>query len=358
MKQKIICLIESLISGGAERQLTYLATFLNNKEYDVEVWAYYPNDFYLPYLKENGVKYRYIKEAQPLMKRIPVLLKELMKASPDVLIAYLDVSCMVACLFKILNPKTTIITSERNTTQVLNRKERVKFFLLRFADYVVPNSYSQGRFISKHYPNLNKKIRVITNYIDVEKFSRKHDYESYDMTRIIVVGRVMPQKNPLRFMDAVAILKDKGYKFNITWYGEPEEANYGKLCKEKFDSLGIADVLTFKAPDSNIVERYNENEVFCLPSTYEGFPNVICEAMSCCLPVLCSNVCDNPDIIVDGKCGFFFNPEDVNSIVVAFENFFNLNVEQKKMFSNNSRERVMEICSNEKFVNSYISLFK
>ena len=46
--KKVICLIESLGSGGAERQLTYLASQIKGRGYNVEVWTYYPNDFYAP----------------------------------------------------------------------------------------------------------------------------------------------------------------------------------------------------------------------------------------------------------------------------------------------------------------------
>ena len=53
MKKHILCLLESLGSGGAERQLTGLAVMLKQQGYEVEVWYYVKNEFYLPYLQEN-----------------------------------------------------------------------------------------------------------------------------------------------------------------------------------------------------------------------------------------------------------------------------------------------------------------
>ena len=68
--KKIICLIEDLCSGGAERQLTGLAVLLKEQGYDVEVWCYYPNNFYLQTLVDGNVPYRYIPKAESKKKRI------------------------------------------------------------------------------------------------------------------------------------------------------------------------------------------------------------------------------------------------------------------------------------------------
>ena len=61
---KKICLVESLGSGGAERQMMGLAVLLKQEGYDVEVWYYAPNHFYCKNLENEGVKFRYILEAQ------------------------------------------------------------------------------------------------------------------------------------------------------------------------------------------------------------------------------------------------------------------------------------------------------
>ena len=57
-------------SGGAERQPTYLASQLNGKGYEVQVWTYYPNDFYANVLLDAGVKWRYLADAQSKVRRI------------------------------------------------------------------------------------------------------------------------------------------------------------------------------------------------------------------------------------------------------------------------------------------------
>jgi glycosyltransferase involved in cell wall biosynthesis len=55
------------------------------------------------------------------------------------------------------------------------------------------------------------------------------------------------------------------------------------------------------------------------PSLYEGLPNAVCEALAAGLPVLISNVCDHPLLVVEGERGFLFDPSDPLSIAMSIE---------------------------------------
>lgn len=342
MNKKIICLIEDLSSGGAERQLSGLAVLLKERGCDVEVWTYYPGDFYLPALKQAGVKYRYIKEAQSSKSRIPVLYKEVKKAKPDTVIAYLDTACIVACLLKVLGLKFNLIVSERNTTQQLTRRERVKFFMYRFANHIVPNSYTQYEFVKKHFPKLENKMTCITNFVDTDKFVPAIAHEElYDTLNLLTVARLMPQKNILKYIEAIKKVLDEGVKVNVSWYGNDLEDEYSTSCKNLIKKLGINDNFHFFAAKRNILEEYQKADVFCLSSFYEGFPNVVCEAMCCGLPILCSNVCDNPHIVEQGKNGFLFNPADSQEMARNIIKFAKLSDKEKKMMRAENRKKAI-----------------
>ncbi len=100
--KRILCLIESLGSGGAERQLTGLAVMLKQRGYEVEVWYYIKQEFYLPFLKENGVCVRYLSDAAKSWKRFFVLRKHIKAFKPDTIISYSASPSMIACSFNVL----------------------------------------------------------------------------------------------------------------------------------------------------------------------------------------------------------------------------------------------------------------
>ena len=53
--KRILCFIDSLGAGGAQRQLVNLAIGLKKRDYIVSFLVYHVDDFYLPILQENGI---------------------------------------------------------------------------------------------------------------------------------------------------------------------------------------------------------------------------------------------------------------------------------------------------------------
>ena len=78
--------------------------------------------------------------------------------------------------------------------------------------------------------------------------------------------------------------------------------------------------------------------------------------MSCGLPVLCSNVCDNPMIVEDRSNGLLFNPLDVEDIADKIIQFFKLSEEDKIRWGQSSRKQSLSKFSKRKFIGDYISI--
>ena len=353
----ILCLIESLGSGGAERQIAGLAVMLKQHGFKVEVCYYVKKEFYLSYLLENGVGHCFLENASNPIKRFFAIKKHIREYRPDTVISYSASPSMIACFLKLLGAKFNLIVSERNTTQKMDRREKLRFFLYKWANHIVPNSQSQGAFIDKHYPNLSKKLKVITNYVDTDLFVPLDSViPEHDDLRIICVGRLMPQKNILLFMEAISRVLNDGYNIHVDWYGQDLKDDYSKKCHHTLKFLNLSNVFVFHAPSSNIHNEYCSSDVFCLPSLYEGFPNVLCEAMSCGMAVLCSRICDNPNIVKEGENGFLFNPHDSRDIANIIELYLSLEPDRKIEMAHKGRERAVNLFSRDCFIEHYISI--
>lgn len=358
-KKRILCLISELGAGGAQRQMVGLASFLKEKGYDVVVAFYHPEMFYADSLLSKGVPYVYLKRAQRSATRIYYIAKYIRKFKPDVVIAYLFTPCICASLATLTNHSFKLIVSERNTTQVTGRNEKIRFRLFQRAKFVVPNAFAQEDYIKKNFPKLTDKVITIPNFVDLELFSPPLKKTRREVPEIIVVATIWQSKNALGFIDAVAALKESGHRFHISWYGKDESnIDYFNNCQKKIEELGLGDCLELKEKTTRIGERYQDADYFCLPSFYEGTPNVICEAMACGLPVVCSDVCDNSRYVNEGINGFLFNPKDTATVVNAFEKLFALKEEEYQQFRSNSRRIAEEKLSKESFVESYIKLIE
>ena len=332
---------------------------LKQQGYEVEVWYYVKKEFYLPYLQENGVIGRYLPEAASAKKRFFALRKRIKAYGPDTIISYSASPSMIACLLKMFGARFNLIVSERSTTQKNSARTKLRFFLYRWADHIVPNSFSQGAFIELYFSKLTKKVKVITNYVDTEKFAPiEIETANGGETRMLCVGRMWPEKNIPRLIEAIDKVICDGYKIKVDWFGHDLKDASSAECYKAQQEHHLEQTFIFHEPSSNIQEEYQRADVFCLPSLYEGFPNVLCEAMSCGKPVLCSRVCDNPSIVQEGENGLLFDPLNVNEMVATIEGYLDLPQEKKDHMGKKSREIALELFSKEKFISNYCEIIQ
>ena len=358
--KKILCLIDRLSFGGAERQLIGLAILLKQKGYDVEMATYHDFNFTTEDLETNSIRlHRISQKGNPLTKLLAVR-SLISKQKYDVVIAFKSGVTMLASILKMLGGQFRLIVSERNTTQALTKRERLKFWLYRYADVIVPNSYSQEEFIKDYYPTLSNKTVTITNFTDTTLFSPSDCSKPNSKLQILTVARVATQKNVIRYIEAAKKVRDAGLNVVFHWFGNVQilQDDYARQCQERVKELGIADVFEFKPATNNILSEYQKCDIFCLPSLYEGYPNVVCEAMSCGKPILCSRVCDNPHIVEDDANGMMFNPVDEDEMARIIIKMCKLSEEQRAAMGKRSREIAEEKFSSKAFVEKYTQLIE
>lgn len=354
--KRILLLTDEMSQGGAERQLAAIAVLLKESGYEVRLVKFYDGEnFYASDMDRCGLTAESVTEGRSPLRRPFVIFKLVKEWNPDLVVTYKDGSGMAACIARMMC-KFNLAVSERNTTQQISKKERFKFFLYRFADYIVPNSYSQKDFIEKNFRSLKDKIRVITNVVDSDVFSPGDAKRDGNECVVVTTARIAPQKNVLNYLDAVSLLKSKGVNVKFVWYGRAEYSGYFEKIRQRINELGIEDMVSFPGETHNVQDKYREADIFCLPSLFEGFPNVLCEAMSSGLTCIATKVSDNAAILnrEDRLC----DPKNPRSIADALLRAISMNVEKRRCEGMENRKRIKELCSPESFLNKYEALIK
>lgn len=357
MKHKIVCFTDSLGLGGAQRQLVGLAVLLNKYGYESSVLVYHDIPFYKHILDDHIIDNVVVSGNGSVVSRVWAIYKYLKQSKPDVVIAYQSIPSLIACILRPFLNISTLIVSERGTSGHVTFRMKCLFLLWKFADYIVPNSYSQTKFILEHVPHFQCKVTTITNFIDTNVFTPDYRHSKTDKPlSILSLGRITPQKNIFRYIKAIKQIVDKGYRVRVYWYGDTDNYEYNENCHRLIEKYGLADNFVFYPAQKDVTILYQQADVFCLPSLFEGFPNVICEAMGCGLPILCGNICDNPMIVEDGGNGFLFSPESTEDIASAICRFIDMPIYQKVAFGVRSRTLALEKFSDEVFIKKYIDL--
>ncbi|MFQ5458498.1 MAG: glycosyltransferase [Myxococcota bacterium] len=82
-------------------------------------------------------------------------------------------------------------------------------------------------------------------------------------------------------------------------------------------SLGIAGSVDFRGFRGDAGPHYAAADLFVLPSRYEGFPNVMLEAMAAGLPIVAARVSGTEDAIESGRNGLLVPPGDPAALCEA-----------------------------------------
>jgi len=152
-----------------------------------------------------------------------------------------------------------------------------------------------------------KEIRVIHNPIDISRESPREarsgpaEYWGDSVgARLLTVGRLKKVKNHALLLRAVARLKGV-LNFRLVIVGDGEcELELRTLVEE----LGLSEDVRFAGFQSDPAPFYQSADVFVLSSDYEGFGNVIVEALACGTPVVSTNCPSGPsEILNDGEFG-------------------------------------------------------
>lgn len=148
------------------------------------------------------------------------------------------------------------------------------------------------------------------------------------------VGEVNENKNHEIVVQALSKLKNSNIYYIICGQG-PLEDHIRKMSKQ----LGIENQIKVMGYRNDVDEIYKASDVFIFPSLREGLSVALMEAMSSGLPVVCSKIRGNTDLIIDGKGGYLVNSVCVESYAKVIERLYK-SIELRQVFSEYNLERV------------------
>lgn len=361
---KITFLGSGLGSGGAEHQQAQLMNMLVDKGYCVTFASF--SDIPDHYNVSPKVKRVWLGIGKSTKRKVLEIEKYMLTVKTDVIIAFSQRMSVLTLFPMLVRPNVKVISSERNfTIGSPDKFEKILTItgIYRRANFIVPNNYSQARYLAKKMPSIAKKIHVITNYTDVNTYIPTN-FLNNNIPQVGIFCRFEQQKNFHRFIEMLGLLKQRGiHQFHVDWFGnhhfESEgQKNYFEEGLKKIQEYDVTDMISIHEPTREVEKLIPTFDVLCLPSLHEGFSNSISEYISCGRPVLCSDVSDNSVMVHENENGFLFNPLDVEDMARTFTRFLNTTVEQRRKMSKKSREIAEELFDKEKFINEYIKLIE
>ncbi|GEM_PF-1573966 len=120
---------------------------------------------------------------------------------------------------------------------------------------------------------------------------------------------------------------------------------------------GLSDKVQLTGNIENVVSYLQMSDVFLFPSTLEGMPNVVLEAMACGLPVVTYNVSGISDIITNGFDGEIINLNDNDSFLHSIISLYE-DRHKCKLYSERARLTICDQFNVANIANKYKVLYK
>ena len=303
---KILFIISSLGSGGAERVLSTLANYWSDKNrWEIVILTVFSNQFYPidKEIKKICLEDKKIKRFKPFLS-IYHIRRYIKEENPDIIISFMT-QVSVYTIISSIGLKIPVIISERTPFDVLKDKKKrvVRNIVYPFADGMVLLS-------NRDYDNYKmvKNKKVIFNPINIASFKEV----SFDKKKrqIIAVGRLIKLKGFDLLIKALSQIDLANWHCIILGEGEERE-NLTNLIKAK----GLEDKVFLLGRKDNIYNYYKYASIFVLSSRHEGFPNALVEAMGHgCASVAFDCQTGPAEIIENKKNGYLVKAEDINEL--------------------------------------------
>lgn len=360
---KLLFLIDSLGSGGAQRQLTTVATLLKKQGINVEVLCYARNDFFATPLRENNIPIHWITPHNYILRIIKIR-KFIRSGHYDAVISFLDIPDFLNCIAAIGGHSWKVITSERSAKEetFLTKKGRIVGWIKRYSDAIVCNSENAKQLWLKYYPQYENKLKVIYNIVTQPKISSVYEPRRDGKTHIVVAASYQYLKNPINVIEAVNMLDEHAKsKLVVNWYGNYCVTNGNTQVYQEATVLvskyNLQKIVYLNDVTAKIADKMNEADVVGLFSKFEGLPNAICEGMILSKPIIMTKVSDYYKL-VDKSNGFLCDWNDINTINKGFRDLIDLSNEELISMGKSSQKKAEQIFAKENIINQWIKILK
>lgn len=325
---KITLLLPDLRGGGVEQVRIQLAKQFIQRGHEVEFLLCSLTGEFLEIAQ--GISSVQSLEVSHFRKVILPISKYLSLHQPDVLLVSMwPLTCLAPLSRKLSRSRTKVIISEHVTLENQYQDWDILTYIgLRFstvigyrlADHCIAVSQGVAESMSQlaHFPLdkvtvIHNPLRILPEPTELELENIEQLWNTPRGYRIVTVGTLKEQKNHALLLKAFAQLPFTDSRLMLVGKGHLEES-----LRALAHQLGITDRVIFAGFHPNPAVFYKTADLFVLSSDYEGFGNVIVEALSCGLPVVSTDCPSGPrEILVDGKYGTLVPVGDANALAKA-----------------------------------------
>lgn len=354
---KIMYLIPTLASGGAERQLVELIDHLDRDRFDPIVCLVYSEQVVPREISPRDCKL--INLEKPLGKWGNLVLlyrlrQVILSEKPAVIHSVLNLANLYARLGALLSGHSCVITSIRVRVKGFWKRfdKLVERVLWRGSRGIVVNSDQIKSEVVSELGVPAERVQIIYNGVDTYRFQPGLDRAkarqalgiTFDGFLVGMVARYSLQKGYDCLLDALVLLRGRQSlpPFKVLCVGAETVPETLADIRRFIHKHNLDDICEVREPHRRIEDVYTAIDILVLPSRHEGFPNVVLEAFACGKPVIVSEAANAVGIVSPGVNGWVFPTDDAKALAECLEQAISLPSEALDEMGKRGRATVVE----------------
>lgn len=326
---RILFFTTGMTKGGAERVIATLANELVLQGHKVGIVCLkgdcseyeLHNDIYTKYANLNATLFG-------AFQSIRYLAKTFRDSNPDVVISFTHKPNLISCFMKRIGLLSArLVISERSDPFSRNR---VLSLLSRYLFHQCDVLVCQSKIVADYYRqefNLENVV-VIGNPIGNECYSNKHVIT--DNPVLLSVGRLCKQKRQDIAIKAFSEISNEIPSLRLKICGVGDDLIE---LKELAQSLNVDNKVDFEGNVMNVMSVYPNTLAYLMTSDYEGFPNVLLEAMASGFPVVSTNFSPGvaKELVLEGVNGYIVPCDDPSEISNKIRCIYDGGLDEKRL---------------------------
>jgi glycosyltransferase involved in cell wall biosynthesis len=313
---KISFVAGTLGKGGAEQQLYYYLRTLKGSGADITLLSLTRDEFWEEPIRGLGVPVTFVGESANRARRALRIAAETRRIRPQIVQSqhfytnlYASAAATVSGAIDVGAMRNDCVSEVADMGAALGTPSfRLPRYLIGNSHKGIENALALGRSPARTF--------FLQNVVDTDRFSPRTGPRRDGAVRILLAGRLEPQKRVDRFLRLLRSLTgavDTPVLGVIAGDGA-QKSEMERLAHE----LGLGpSAVTFLGRVSDMTAVYRDADLLVLTSDHEGAPNVVMEAMACGIPVVVTDAGDAHAIVGSGQGGYCVRSDDDLTAQVA-----------------------------------------
>lgn len=239
---------------------------------------------------------------------------------------------------------------------------KIAKYLYKYSQDSADKVFFQNRddfelFTKENLVDKNKCNILPGSGVDTRKFIPIKYQNNDNVTRFLLISRILWEKGIQEYVDAAKMIKTKYPNTEFQLLGFIDENDKKAVPKKQIQAWEDLGIVKYLGTSDNVMNEISQTDCIVLPSYYrEGTPRVLLESASMAKPIITTDNVGCRDVVDYGINGFLCKMKDSKDLSNKMEQFLELTDRERDRMGQEGREKILNEFDEKIVINKYLEV--